>query len=888
MHLAHQCDLELAGVNRMRWIVLFLGGLVGLALSGPAQAKFLADSKYFSLYSAFVPLNTQTLSDRATVAEAQRIGQMMDLILERYRAFGFPEPLVSRSQSGRYIVHLLRYDDPLRGGAYAVKPDGWLSDATYHIQLNVEQLRRNPAKFPHTAAHEMFHSLQAAYPFSAQMMEDEREAGGTYGLVRHDWVIEGTADAAAYFAADGVAGFRPDPGMFGGDNIMQMTLAGGRRYSGALHMDPPTSFPHFPYPSWDATQSYVRQTYWTSGFWRFLATETTGLPAFREILRGDLGGAVTPDRIIQQVHVNIQRLYGKGGRKRFPGGLPQAYAEFIAEQADLPFITKYGTFSKSYANFDEETWTAITFGKAGRDFCEVIELGVGTPVVSARVSIDRFASTCFRVVLKGTAPSGFDINVVAANGADEEYACQAVGLGSNGATVKGNLARSMTGSVASCRRSAPILYTPRSNMTHQSVVLTNVHAQGGNGPVRGTRPIDLHVEFVLGGATASGYMSPLQQSSSATPAPPAVGAPVTAPAGASTGKNISIQSTQAGAAGAQARHAPPRKLEECETWERACPVIDIAVSQYDERFDTLTAMGTSLGAGALLVLDAGPRQVDLVGTYGNPEAMAAMAMELAGSDFAEVSMRLRAPEGRIAPGMKWDNALIDAGVGIMAAADNTYMHSRGPEPVPGSCLSDPEPSGKVEITDVGEGWIKGTFSTSLFENYVQQSGKDPCAARPATGQVSGSFTAPYVDLTQPPVDPKLAAYQVWAGLPAITWALTDYGDLVEQAVATQRDLLRDWEAERRASPLSGSGSGGGVGGPSPTACEQECFPGVMGCPNISADEVERLTPIYLATLPAAIQDMMRQQLEKAPPEAQSRLLAVGMDVKGCMDASKRP
>lgn len=881
MHLTDQRDLELARVTVMRWIAIFLGTLISLALSGPAHAKFLADSKYFSLYSEFKLSSPQTLSDRTTVAEAQRIGQMMDLILERYRAFGFPEPVVSPSESRRYIVHLVRYDDALLGGSYAVDTGGWFSDATYHIQLNVEQLRRNPLKFPHTVAHEIFHSLQAAHPFSAQMMKDEREAGGTYGPVRYDWVIEGTADAAAYFAADGIAGFRPDPGMFGSDNIMQMTLAGGRRYSGPLHMDPPSSFPRFPYQSWDARQSYVSQTYWTSGFWRFLATETTGLPAFREILRGDMGGAVSPDRIIQQIHVNIQRLYGKGGRKRFPGGLPQAYAEFIAEQADLPFITKYGNFSKTYANFDEETWTAITFGKAGRNVCEVIELWPGSPAVSTRVSIDRFASTCFRVAMKGTAPTGFKINVVAANGADEEYACQAVGIGSNGTTVKGSLVRSMTGSAASCSQSAPILYAPRSNMTHQSVVLTNVYAQGGNGPVRGTRPVNLRVDFMMGSATASGHMAPSQQSSSVTPAPPAPGAPASSPSGASTGKNVSVKSTSARARGKQRQHATASQKTDCSNWPDRCPQIEIDLAQYDERFETIAAMGNSLGAGALVALDGAQRQFDVIGLYGNPERLGAMAMEMAGSEFTEVGIRIRAPEGRIERGMRWDDAVITALVGTMGGDEHTGMSSRGPYPTPGSCLSDPAATGTVEITEVGGGWVSGTFSADLYENYVQRPWKDACAARPSNGRVSGTFTAPYEDITQPPVDPKLAAYQVWAGLPAMTWAVTDYDDLVEQAVATQRDLLRDWEAER------GTSGGGGVGGPSPTACAQDCFPGVLGCPNISADEVERLTPIYLSTLPASMRDKMRQRIERASPEAQSRLLAIGMDVKGCMDGHPR-
>ncbi|MEO3388951.1 hypothetical protein [Mesorhizobium sp. CAU 1741] len=867
----------------MRRIAIFLCALVGLALSGPAQAKFLADSKYFSLYSAFVPLKPETLSDRATVAEAQRVGQMMDLILERYRAFGFPEPLVSHSRSGRYIVHLLRYDDPLEGGTYAVKSEGWLSDATYHIRLNVEQLRRRPAKFPHTAAHEMFHALQAAFTFGAQMMKDEREGGGEYGLVRHDWVIEGTADAAAFFAADGIAGFRPDPGLFSGDNIMQMTLAGGRRYSGPLHMDPPSSFPRFPYPSWDARQSYVNQTYWTSGFWRFLATETTGLPAFREILRGDLGSAVTPDRIIQQVHINIQRLYGKGGRKRFPGGLPQAYAEFIAEQADLPFITRYGTFSKTYPNFDEETWTAITFGKPGRDHCEVIELGGKAAAVSARVSIDRFASTCFRVVVKGAAPSAFDINVVAASGADEEYACQAVGLGSNGVTLKRNLARSMTGSVASCRLSAPITFAPRSNMTHQSVVVTNVHAQGGNGPVRGTRPVDLHVHFVLGAASATGQMAPSPQSSSVPPPPPAPGAPVAAPSGASTGKNVSINSTSARARGRQARNATPRQISDCGTSPDSCPQIEIDLGQYDERFETITAMGNRLGGGALVALDGAVRQIDVSGIFGNAEDLGAMAMELADTEFTEVALRFRAPDGRIEQGMVWDDALVTALVGTMAGDENVDMHSRGPLPQQDACRSQPPATGRVRIDDVGEGWIRGAFSADLFENYVHEVGKDPCAARPATGQVSGDFTARYEDITQQPVDPSLAAYQVWAGLPAAGWGAVDYDALVQQAVATQRELLEEWDATRGPS-----GAGGGVGGPVPAACAQECFPGVMGCPNISPEEAERLTPIYLRTLPAAMRDLMRQQLEKAPPEARSRLLATGMDLKGCMEGPGQP
>lgn len=50
----------------------------------------------------------------------------------------------------------------------------------------------------------------------------------------------------------------------------------------------------------------------------------------------------------------------------------------------------------------------------------------------------------------------------------------------------------------------------------------------------------------------------------------------------------------------------------------------------------------------------------------------------------------------------------------------------------------------------------------------------------------------------------------------------------------------------------------------------------MGCPDLPQGEVERLTPIYLETLPAAARNTMREQLEKAPPEARSRLIAIGM------------
>jgi hypothetical protein len=62
----------------------------------------------------------------------------------------------------------------------------------------------------------------------------------------------------------------------------------------------------------------------------------------------------------------------------------------------------------------------------------------------------------------------------------------------------------------------------------------------------------------------------------------------------------------------------------------------------------------------------------------------------------------------------------------------------------------------------------------------------------------------------------------------------------------------------------------------------------MGCPDLPQSEVERLTPIYLETLPAAARNTMREKLEKAPPEARSRLMAIGMDVKGCMGDGTLP
>ncbi|NMG37760.1 hypothetical protein GRZ55_00740 [Chelativorans sp. ZYF759] len=888
MHVAHECDMDLARVTGMRWVIRLICTVAALVSpSTQALADWPVQSKYF-VFDRDTSLTSPTsMIHAATREEAFAIGSVMDRLYEKYRAAGFPPSTSDVDETGRRKIQLRYAPSAKYGGAFVRGSTGFPSYTNFaYLILNIAEYRRNEVEFVHAVAHEMFHTIQYSYPSAVKVFKEGGKYEGTLSQHRYDWIMEGATDAAAFLAAHGIGGFRNDPRHYAvGDRI-----AGARSYGGPLHMDPITGFPRFPDPKKDEYASYTFQNYRTSSFWRFIATESIGLRTFDLIFSPTLADPVTPVGVLEWVHDSLKRLPAKGGSgRRFPGGLPQAYAEFIAEFADLPFMTKHGVFSAAGNIFDDGTWQAVVFGRRGRDECEDIDLSPAMTQVSTSVWIDRFASTCFRVSLSGKSPASpppaFEINVAAATPGEENYVCQAVALGSNGVTQRAGKVSGLVSGPGACKLHSNVLYAPRTTMTHQNVILTNVHAAGGSGSLAGTRPVQVRVDFVLGAATASGYMSPSPQSSSAQAAPPAPGAPA-ASSGASTGKNISINSIQAGAAGAQARHAPPRKLKDCEIWEPACPVIDIAISQYDERFDTITAMGTSLGAGALLVLDGGPRQVDLAGTYGNPQAMAAMAMELAGSEFAEVSLRLRAPEGRITPGMKWDNALIDAGVGIMAAADNTYMHSRGPHPVPGSCLSDPPPSGKVQITDVGEGWIKGTFSTELFENYVQQSGQDPCAVRPSTGQVSGSFTAPYHDVTQPPVDPELAAYQVWAGLPAITWALTDYGDLVNQAVATQRDILRDWEAERGGGAVSGAG--GGAGGASPSACAQECFPGVLGCPHLSSDEVERLTPLYLQTLPVELRDMMRQQLENAPPQGVSHILAIGMDVMGCMDGQTAP
>src|SRR5690606_25042287 len=145
--------------------------------------------------------------------------------------------------------------------------------------------------------------------------------------------------------------------------------------------------------------------------------------------------------------------------------------------------------------------------------------------------------------------------------------------------------------------------------------------------------------FVLATATASGSMSSTRQSSSAPP-PPAPGAPAAPPASTSTGKNIAIDSTSARARGAQSRHARPGKKADCSRSPDLCPQIEIDLGQYDESFETIAAMGDRLGAGALVALDGAPRQIDVIGIYGNPERLGAMAMDIAGSEFTEVGLRL--------------------------------------------------------------------------------------------------------------------------------------------------------------------------------------------------------------------------------------------------------
>tara|TARA_R110002020_G_scaffold375654_1_gene586871 strand:+ start:7289 stop:10009 length:2721 start_codon:yes stop_codon:yes gene_type:complete len=904
MHVADECDMDLAGVSGMRvarrvrrWVASILAAA---AMTTTVQAEEPLDFVSRTLLrepvcSATVCLHMLgffTNSIYAKRPEAWVIGAQegrdilaaLDQILARYALTGLPAPLISKDGQGRYIVDVGYGGSSGTHGLYMRNVEKEQSE----LVLNLAGYRANPAQAAATMAHEIFHAIQHNYEGMVPVMAGPgADYPGDAMLRRYQfhWIAEGMADAVAGLVAEGVSGFSMDPRKNKAkDADFATKLMGLRTYAVSLDLYPPWRYPE-QYGN-DHITSYRLATYFSRSFWQYVLVELGGQDSAAQLMVGM--PALQPGGPTEWVHRNLAAAR-KNGRPRFPGGLPQAYAEFIAEMADLPFSGRYGDFSARIASaptvFADGSWQDLAFARPGAESgCPEVRLNAHEPVQTRTVEIDVLGAACFRVNLYSltspTAPPAFRINVAAQDPADRDYVCQAVALGSNGVTLRAGKLGGLVSQSGACKLSADVAYAPRTTMTHQNVTLTNVHAAGGSGSLAGTRPVQVRVDFVLGAAHASGSMSPSNQSSAAAP-PPTPGAPAAAPAGAATGKAISIQSIQAGAAGAQARHAPPGKLKECETWEPACPVIDIAISQYDERFDTLTAMATSLGAGALLVLDGGPRQVDLEGTYGNPDAMAAMAMELAGSEFAEVSMRLSAPEGRVTPGMTWDNALIDAGVGIMAAADNIYMHSRGPHPVPGSCLSDPPPAGKVEITEVGEGWIKGTFSTRLFENYVQQPWKDPCAARPATGQVSGSFTAPYHDVTQPPVDPELAAYQVWAGLPPITWALTDYDALVEKAVATQRDMLRDWEAERR--PADPSGAGGGVGGASDPACSRTCVPGMAGCPNLADDEAERLAEDYLSELPAVMRESMRKVLAQSAPEGRSAMLAIHFDRKGCMD-----
>lgn len=881
MHVADECDVELAGVMGMRWVVKLVWILAALfSLSTQALAEWPVQSKYFVFDRDTSLLSPSSMIHVATREEAFAIGSVMDRLYEKYRAAGFPPSTSDVDETGRRKIQLLYAGSAKYGGAFVRGNTGFPSYTSFaYLILNIAEYRRNKVEFVHAVAHEMFHTIQYSYPSAVKVFKEGGKYEGTLSQHRYDWIMEGATDAAAFLAADGIGGFRNDPQHY----VVANRIAGTRSYGGPLHMDPIAGFPRFPDTKKDEQASYTFQNYRTSSFWRFIATESIGLRTFDLIFSPTLADPVTPVGVLEWVHDSVRRLPAKsGGGRRFPGGLPQAYAEFIAEFADLPFMTKHGVFSAGGNLFDDGTWQAVAFGRRGRDECEVIDLSPAMPKVSTSVWIDRFASTCFRISLTGNSPTSpppaFEMNVAAAKMGEEDYVCKAVALGSNGVTLRSDKVRGLVSGQGACKLNSNVVYAPRTSMSHQNVILTNVHAAGGSGSIAGTKPVEVQVDFVLGAVAASGYMSPSQQSSSTAPPPPAPGAPAAAPAGASTGKNVSVKSTHARARGAQARHASTQKRRDCKDWQPACPVIEIDLGQYDERVATILGMGDSLGAGALVALDGAPRQLDILGTYGSPEKLGAMAMELAGTEFTEISLRLRAPEGRIEKGMRWDDALVTALVGRMAGDDQLDMHSRGPWPRPDACLADPPATGIVEITEVGEGWISGTFSADLFENYVQEAWKDKCATRPSTGRVSGTFTAPYEDITQPPVDPELAAYQAWAGLPAITWAVTDYDELVALAVSGARDAMAAWEAARTPQDSSGGG-----GGPSPLACAQTCVPGIMGCPNLDEDQTETLLADYLAEVPAVARDRMRDALDKLPAANLSSTLAAHFDIAGCVD-----
>lgn len=376
-----------------------------------------------------------------------------------------------------------------------------------------------PTKIASSLAHEIFHSVQAAYPpLSAR--------SGYEG-----WIGEGLPDAIAPFAIRGLRFLGGSPYLFPNN-----FRSGNARFGKALGLRPydypldlsvlPPDLKIKPGLPWDKRRQLAG--YMTSSFWRYLFediqkpgqewTQVSGL-----LLQAQQGRSKPEDLLLWA------DLAAKTAMPTFSHGLHEAFPDFIAKRVEYPDQMVLGKARQGV--FKHPDWLGYLF----QDGCKRIVLDDRNSTAKEELDIYPLAARCLRVKWNGTRlpESGAPTATVAAtplSGGNLAVAVESLRLGHHG-SVEGYLASypdKATG--VTVRRFQPLDLDPLlAAATDSELVLTFSNVAKD---VRDTVRQRYRIEIVVNSTLAQGQLT--------QPADAAAGRP--ASTGKASGKRRSVPS----------------------------------------------------------------------------------------------------------------------------------------------------------------------------------------------------------------------------------------------------------------------------------------------------------------------------------------------------------
>ena len=315
---------------------------------------------------------------------------------------GFPEPRHERKNADG--TAFLVYAHPFGGTARAFDDCKYPHRETY-IAIDpafIIDKGAIPTKSYQDLAHEIFHTIQYAYP----MFKNSCDTGS--------WIREGTAEAVGIEVARTEGGKKPHT----------PCQIGPRSYAGRLYVqdnangesnltDPPCN---------------VRRNYNSLSFWQFLGEWSTGMgkgpPGESDVARKRRWGVgrPKPEAFVPPNYRYLQTLFStaygghsqkndmdwldNGLQKHFSFDLPSAYATFAGTWSGYNHEKRLDEYtSNSYTSKLRNKWNAYAF-----DGCEKVSISRSTtPIIVPPQDINAVAARCYLFDFTFSGQATFDL-----------------------------------------------------------------------------------------------------------------------------------------------------------------------------------------------------------------------------------------------------------------------------------------------------------------------------------------------------------------------------------------------------------------------------------------------------------------------------------------------